>query len=98
MTEIKESDMIPLIEVDDEEEDDEKDDDDEHGCFGLSSFFLSWIICHSSDGCTRGEGGTSGVHSIADFIAYSISTSFCKNLFIGVDSGELNISGVDGGV
>jgi hypothetical protein len=41
MTEIKESDMIPLIEVDDEEEDDEEDDDDEHGCFGLGSSFFS---------------------------------------------------------
>jgi hypothetical protein len=41
MTEIKESGMIPLIEVDDEEEDDEEDDDDEHGGFGLGSFFFS---------------------------------------------------------
>ena len=55
MTVIKESGMISLLEVDDEEEDDEEDDDDEHGCFGLGSSFFSWIISHSSDGCTRGE-------------------------------------------
>ena len=88
----KESGMISLVEVDDAEE------DDEVGGFGLGSSFFSGIISHSSDGCTRGEGGTSGVHSIADFIADSISTSLCKILFIGVDRGELNISGVDGGV
>jgi hypothetical protein len=40
MTEIKESGMIALLEVDDEEENDEEDDDDEHGCFGLRFFFL----------------------------------------------------------
>jgi hypothetical protein len=39
-----------------------------------------------------------GVHSIANFIVDSISTSLCKILFIEVDRGELNISGVDGGV
>ena len=55
MTEIKESGMIPLIEVDDEEEDDEEDYDDDDGGFGLVSSFPSGIISHSSDGCTRGE-------------------------------------------
>ena len=40
MTEIKESGMIALLEVDDEEENDEEDDDDEYGCFGLRFFFL----------------------------------------------------------
>jgi hypothetical protein len=49
---------------------------------------------HSSDGCTIGEGGTSGVDSIAN----SISTSLGNILLIGVDSGELNKIGVDGGV
>lgn len=94
MTVVKESGMISLVEVDDEEE----DDDDENGGFRLGSSFFSGIISHSSDGCTIGEGGTSGVDSIANSIADSISTSLCKILFIGVDSGELNISGVDGGV
>ena len=90
--------MISLVEVDeveeedDEEEDDEEDDDD--GGFGLVSSFPSGIISHSSDGCTIGEGGTSGVDSIAN----SISTSLCNILLIGVDSGELNKIGVDGGV
>jgi hypothetical protein len=41
-----------------------------------------------------GEGGTSDVDSIAN----SISTSLCNILLIGVDSGELNKIGVDGGV
>ena len=90
--------MISLVEVDeveeedDEEEDDEEDDDD--GGFGLVSSFPSGIISHSSDGCTIGEGGTSDVDSIAN----SISTSLCNILLIGVDSGELNKIGVDGGV
>jgi hypothetical protein len=94
----KESGMISLVEVDeveeedDEEEDDEEDDDD--GGFGLVSSFPSGIISHSSDGCTIGEGGTSDVDSIAN----SISTSLCNILLIGVDSGELNKIGVDGGV
>jgi hypothetical protein len=92
--------MISLVEVDDveeeddEEEDDEEDDDDDDGGFGLGSSFPSGIISHSSDGCTIGEGGTSGVDSIVN----SISTSLCNILLIGVDSGELNKIGVDGGV
>jgi hypothetical protein len=96
----KESGMISLVEVDkveeedDEEEDDEEDDDDDDGGFGLVSSFPSGIISHSSDGCTIGEGGTSDVDSIAN----SISTSLCNILLIGVDSGELNKIGVDGGV
>ena len=84
----KESGMISLVEVDDAEE------DDEVGGFGLGSSFFSGIISHSSDGCTIGEGGTSGVDSIANSIADSMSSSLCNILLIGVDSGELNISGV----
>ena len=80
MTIIKESGMISLLEVDDEEEDDEEDDDDEHGGFGLGSSFFSGIISHSSDGCTIGEGGTSGVDSIANSIADSMSSSLCNIL------------------
>ena len=77
MTVIKDSGMISLLEVDDEEEDDEEDDNDEHGGFGLGSSFFCGIISHSSDGCMVGEGGTSGVDYIANFIADSISTSHC---------------------
>ena len=65
--------------------------EDEDGGFGLgSSAFFSGIISHSIDGCTRGEEGTSGVHSIPNSIADFISTFLCKILLIGVDSGELN--------